>query len=141
LHDERVENEKPYSPQTEAYFFYRFQNGHPVINTIAQAAEDKSLTHRVGHAQHSVGGTAPSTHRKLAQETVNLELSILAQRRNPELYPEITYLADTYEMWRIYRERAFGRNTVFREPQKADMRNDRLEEDFSNLGLFLSRRR
>ncbi len=68
-------------------------------------------------------------------------MSILAQRRDPELYPEITYLADTYEKWRIYREWAFGRNTVFREPQKADMRNDRLEEDFSNLGMFLSRLR
>ena len=28
---------------------------------------------------------------------------------------------------------------MIREPQSADMRNDRLEEDFSNLGLFLSR--
>ena len=72
---------------------------------------------------------------------MKLEVSILAQRRNPERYPEITHLANTYEKWRIYREWAFGRNTVFREPQKADMRNDRLEEDFSNLGLFLSRLR
>jgi len=72
---------------------------------------------------------------------VNLEVSILAQRRDPELYPEITYLADTYEKWRIYREWAFGRNAVFREPQKADVRNDRLEEDFSNLGMFLNRLR
>jgi predicted ATPase len=40
---------------------------------------------------------------------------------------------------RIYREWAFGRSAVFREPQKADMRNDILEEDFSNLGLFLNR--
>ncbi|MDA0839478.1 MAG: DUF4276 family protein [Planctomycetota bacterium] len=40
---------------------------------------------------------------------------------------------------RIYREWAFGRSAVFREPQKADMRNDTLEEDFSNLGLFLNR--
>lgn len=30
---------------------------------------------------------------------------------------------------------------MFREHQKADMRSDRLEEDFSNLGLFLSRLR
>jgi predicted ATPase len=72
---------------------------------------------------------------------LNLEVSILAQRRDPELYPEITYLAETYEKWRIYREWSFGRNTVFREPQRADMRNDRLEENFSNLGLFLSRLR
>ncbi len=117
LHDERVENELPYGTQTESYFYYHFQGGRPVINTAGQEK------------------------RKLAQETVNLEQSILSQRRDPELYPEITYLAETYEKWRIYREWAFGRNTVFREPQKADMRNDRLEEDFSNLGLFLSRLR
>jgi len=115
LHDEMVENESPYDNQTGAYFYYHFQNGNPVVNTIDQSK------------------------RRLARETVNLEVSILAQRRDPELYPEITYLAESYEKWRIYREWAFGRTTVFREPQKADMRNDRLEEDFSNLGLFLSR--
>jgi predicted ATPase len=117
FYDERIENEQGYDGQSDAYFYYRFQDGHPVVNT----AKDR--------------------RRKLARETVNMELSILAQRRDPELYPEITYLAETYEKFRIYREWAFGRNTVFREPQKADMRNDRLEEDFSNLGLFLSRLR
>ncbi len=117
LEDERIENERAYDHQIEPYFYYRFQNGHPVVNT---AGEEK---------------------RKLARETVNIEVSILAQRRDPEQYPEITHLAATYEKWRIYREWAFGRNTVFREPQRADMRNDRLEEDFSNLGLFLSRLR
>lgn len=117
LQDERVENEIPYEDKDEAYFYYHFQDGHPIINTAGQEK------------------------RKLAPESVKLDLSILAQRRDPELYPEITYLAETYEKWRIYREWVFGRNTVFREPQKADMRNDRLEEDFSNLGLFLSRLR
>ena len=115
LHDEQVENESAYDDQTEAYFYYRFQEGHPVVNTA-------------GHQR-----------RKLARETVNLAQSILAQRRDPDLYPEITYLAEVYEQCRVYREWAFGRNSLFREPQKADMRNDRLEEDFSNLGLFLSR--
>ncbi len=40
---------------------------------------------------------------------------------------------------RIYREWSFGHTAVFREPQQSDMRNDVLEEDFSNLGLFLNR--
>jgi len=53
-------------------------------------------------------------------------------------YPEITSLSNAYEKVRIYREWTFGRNAVFRIPQKADMRNDRLEEDLSNLGLFLN---
>jgi hypothetical protein len=77
--------------------------------------------------------------RKLAPETIEPDRSILALRRDPEVYPELSWLAQSYEKIRIYREWAFGRNAVFREPQKADTRNDLLEEDFSNLGLFLNR--
>jgi predicted ATPase len=118
LDDERIENENiPDDLNSEAYFFYLFQDGYPVINAVGQE------------------------QRKLSRATLNLEVSILAQRRDPDLYPEITCLAETYEQWRIYREWSFGRNTVFREPQKTDLRSDRLEEDFSNLGLFLSRLR
>lgn len=117
LEDERIENEQPYSGQTEPYFYYRYQQGRPMINTREKG------------------------ERQLRRETVQPDLSILAQLRDPESYPEITYLASVYERVRLYREWAFGRNTVFREPQKADLRNDRLEEDFSNLGLFLNRLR
>jgi predicted ATPase len=138
LHDERVENEKAYLDQTAPYSYYCFQNGNPVVNAIVQEAAEDVLTLKEDHDKRPGASTGARKERKLARETVNLEVSILAQRRDPELYPEITYLADVYEKWRIYREWAFGRNTVFREPQKADMRNDRLEEDFSNLGLFLS---
>ena len=79
--------------------------------------------------------------KNLAPDTYDGNDSILAQRRDPEQYPEITHLAEQYNRIRIYREWAFGRNTVFREPQRADMRTDRLEEDFSNFGLFLNRLR
>jgi predicted ATPase len=115
--DERIENERPDIGHADPYFYYRFQNGQPAVNT------------------------RDSGQRSLRRETVQPDLSILAQLRDPERYPEITYLAGIYERIRLYREWAFGRNTVFREPQKADLRNDRLEEDFSNLGLFLNRLR
>ncbi len=117
LDDERIENARPYPNQKEPYFYYRYQHGQPVLNTVERK------------------------ERRLAQDTVDADLSILTQRRDPDLYPELAYLAGSYEKIRIYREWAFGRNTVFREPQRADMRNDRLEEDFSNLGLFLNRLR
>lgn len=65
--------------------------------------------------------------------------SILAQRRDPETYPQLAWLAANYENIRIYREWSFGRNAASRKPQQADMRSDRLEEDLSNLGLFLNR--
>src|SRR5258706_3894072 len=113
LQDERIENEARKS-LGDFYYRLRLKLGQPVAKSLG-------------------------VRRKL--KGVNTELSILAQRRDPERYPEIAHLAEVYEKIRIYREWAFGQNTVFREPQRADMRNDRLEEDFSNLGLFLSRLR
>lgn len=113
LYDERVEDEAPEGRATEPHFYYRFERGRLVVNT---RREKKKL-----HGEMDRG------------------LSILAQLREPQLYPEITFLAQTYEKWPIYREWTFGRNTVYRQPQKADLRNDLLEEDFSNLGLYLSR--
>ncbi len=116
LEDERVEDIAPRSEtENDVYFYYRYSNGHPVVNAMGQG------------------------RRNLAHDTIEPDLSILAQRRDPEMYPELSWLAQNYEKVRIYREWAFGRNAVFREPQKADARNDVLAEDFSNLGLFLNR--
>ena len=67
--------------------------------------------------------------------------SILSRLRDPVHFPEITWLADIYQGIRIYREWSFGRNSLFRSPQAADMRNGKLEEDCSNLALFLSKLR
>ena len=116
LDDERVENtEKAQPEQDDVFFYYRYQHGQPTVSTL-----DKRK-------------------RSLSRETIEPDRSILAQRRDPEAYPELAWLAQNYERVRIYREWAFGRNAVFREPQRADMRNEVLEEDFSNLGLFLNR--
>jgi predicted ATPase len=126
LVDERIENEKSYPKYgnpLKIYFYYNYNVGNPVINVKTYGLDDKT------------------EQRKLKPETVDTDQSILAQRRDPDTYPEISYLADVYDKIKIYREWYFGRNAVFRVPQKADMRNDRLEEDFSNLGLFLNRLR
>lgn len=116
LDDERIENEKAYSGKKVPYFFYRYQHGHPILNIAGEK-------------------------RELAKEDVTLDESILVQRRDPVSYPEMSYLTGIYEKIRIYREWQFGRTTIFRTPQQADLRNDRLEENFSNLGLFLNRLR
>jgi predicted ATPase len=74
----------------------------------------------------------------ISRDSLEADRSILGQRRDPDSFPEVTGLALIYEKIRIYREWSFGRNAVFREPQKADLRNDSLDEDFGNLGLFLN---
>ncbi len=115
--DERVENEKPDGAQhAQPYFYYHFNNGRPALNV-------------------------KGNRRSLQQEDVDLEKSILSQRRDPEQYPEITYLGQVLGKIRLYREWSFGRYTIPRLPQKADLPNDMLEPDGSNLGLVLNRLR
>lgn len=114
LVDEFIENERPSPGHKDAFFFYRFQNGHPAL---------------------SVKGAG---RRELRREDVAPDESILSQRKDPDQYPELAHLSGVYGRIRLYREWSFGRTSVFRSPQSADLPSDRLEEDFSNLGLFLN---
>ena len=115
LDDERIEDVSQVAEETEPYFHY--QQGEPVARTSTKR------------------------RHKLAEETFHRGLSVLSQLRDPGTYHEIYCLANAYEKIRIYREWTFGRATVFRQPQMADLPSDRLEEDFSNLGLFVNRLR
>ena len=117
LVDERIENHQPVDQEhSNPYFYYHFNSGRPTLNVHSKT-------------------------RKLQQEDVDLEKSILEQRRDPDQYPEITYLGQTLAKIRLYREWTFGRYTAPRLPQKADLPNDFLESDASNLGLVLNRLR
>ncbi len=114
LLDEVIENRAADSGHNDPFFFYRFQNGRPALSVRD-------------------GGK-----RQLRREDVAPDESILSQRKDPDQYPELAHLGDEYGKVRLYREWSFGRNSVFRSPQSADLPSDRLEEDFSNLGLFLN---
>lgn len=114
--DERIENDKPDNGQIGPYFYYRFERGRPVLNIAGKK-------------------------HVLKREAIDVERSILAQRRDPDQYPEITYLAEILPNIRLYREWTFGRYTAPRMPQKVDLPNKWLESDGSNLGLVLNRLR
>lgn len=115
VEDERLENAVAQPGQVNPCFYYRYQQGRPVVNVRDQQ------------------------QRQLAHDSLEPDRSILAQRRDPDSYPELAWVARNYERIRLYREWSFGRQAIFRESQKADLRNDVLEEDFSNLGLVLNR--
>ena len=117
LRDEAVESERPMTLNDERpYIYYRYQEGHPVINVMGE----------------------PGYARNLRREDVKLDQSILSQRRDPDSYPELTYLANQFERMSFYREWNLGRFTPPRIPQQPDLQQDRLLEDASNLGLVLS---
>lgn len=116
--DERVENEMPLTGHDEPRYYYFYQNGFPVIN--------------VGNPDD------PKNRRRLKREDVDPEKSIIAQRRDPDNYPELTWLGDMFGKIRIYRDWSFGRYTPPRLRQPTDLATDFLDENCSNLGLVLN---
>ncbi len=78
---------------------------------------------------------------KLNADSLDRQKSVISQIRDPNRYELITRLATIYSGIRIYREWSFGRKNILRNPKPADSRNDYLAEDYSNLGLVLSRSR
>lgn len=125
LVDEAVENAQPFSGHRDAYFFYRYLNGHPTLNV-----------RRRPEAQ--AGSEDNRTSRKLRREDLKPDQSVLSQRKDPDQYPELTYLGSQFAAMQLYREWNLGRYTAPRMPQRPDLPEDVLSEDASNLGLVLN---
>ncbi len=118
LVEETIEREAPSRKNQQPHSFYRYVGGRARIEVLSQ---DQTRS-----------------YQRLAQEELRHDQSILSQRRDPNTYPELTYLADAFERMHFYRDWNFGRSTPPRLPQQADMRQDILLEDASNIGLVLS---
>jgi predicted ATPase len=119
LQDEAIENERPYVGKDDAYFYYRFQGGRPILNV-----KDGTFGH---------GG-----HRQLQREDLAPDQSVLSQRKDPDLYPEVTYLGSQYSRIRLFWEWNLGRNAPSRRPQQTDLAADFLQEDAANIALVLN---
>ena len=97
------------------YFYYRYQDGHPVINV----------------QDHGKRG--------LKQDDIDLDRSILSQRKDPDQFPELSYLGGFYESINLYGSWEFGRDASIRDSLSNSVRPSPLAEDLSNLGMFLNR--
>lgn len=64
--------------------------------------------------------------------------SILSQRKDPDLYPEVTWLGQQFGGIQIFREWTFGRFAALRTPQPAALPADALLPDARNLALVLN---
>ena len=115
LIEERVESEKPDQGHEKPYIYFELQGGRAILNYRGD------------------------TLIQLRPEDIDPEQSILARRKDPDHYPELTRLGEAFGRIRFYREWSLGRGAPPRLPQKADLPNDFLLEDGKNLGLMLSR--
>lgn len=64
--------------------------------------------------------------------------SILSQKTDPDLYPQLSYLSTEFSNIGLYRHWQMGRYSEPRNAQKTDLPQHPLLEDISNLGLFLN---
>jgi predicted ATPase len=114
--DEALENEGANRPgEKDVYFYYRYQKGHPVLNVKTDANG--------------------RTRRELRRQDLALDQSVLSQRKDPDQYPEITYLGTEYREIRLFREWNLGRKTPPRRPQPTDLPGNFLHEDAANIAL------
>ena len=116
--DEFVEEREASPDHRDVFFYYRFQGGHPAIN--------------IRDAQ---GG---SVERRLQRESLAADQSVLAQRKDPDQYPEVTWVGERFRAIQTFREWVFGRYTPLRESQRADLPGERLLPDSGNLALVLN---
>lgn len=66
------------------------------------------------------------------------EQSVLAQRKDPDTLPELSWVGGHFGSIQTFREWTFGRYTTLRQPQPADLPEDRLLPDARNLALVLN---
>lgn len=112
--DEAIEEPKPKSGEIDPYFYYRYQHGNPVLNL------------------------AETGSRSLKREDLLPDQSVLQQRKDPELYPEVTWFGKSFGEIKIYNNWTIGRYAPLRSPQPADLSGDSLLPDYMNLALVLN---
>ncbi|RLC13476.1 MAG: chromosome segregation protein SMC, partial [Deltaproteobacteria bacterium] len=117
--------DKAYPSHEDVYFYYRYQMGNPVINV--QGLNKDTADH---HSEIN--------KRTLRREDLDINQSVLSQRKDSDLYPELTYIGKQFSKIKLYREWNLGRYIPPRLPQLPDLPEDFLMENMTNLGLVLN---
>ena len=145
LVDERLEDERVCLGQEEAHVYFESSGVEATLSYLDIEGAEKRA--EIAKIRQQIEGTKPDP-KEVGQEfqrvvshlrSMNHQESILAQIKDPDHYPELTYMAQEFARTRVYREWSFGRHTPARLPQKPDVPNNYLMEDSKNLGLVLNR--
>lgn len=116
---EVLEEAEKFNPHaSHPFFYYLFQHGRAVISVHKK--------------------TPGRSQRTLARDSLAIDESVLSQRKDPDLYPELSWCASQFARIQTFREWSFGRYAPLRQPQRGDLPNDVLLPDSRNLGLLLN---
>ncbi|MDE2786490.1 MAG: AAA family ATPase [Chloroflexota bacterium] len=120
---ETVEDQQPNAGETEPAFYYYVVGSSTVISETGDEP---------GY---------PRSERRIARSRLIPDASILSQREDPDLYPELGWLQDRYRQIRLYRNWEFGPDAGLRHSPRADEPSTFLTERGENLPLVLSKLR
>ncbi|MGO4883177.1 MAG: AAA family ATPase [Bryobacteraceae bacterium] len=103
----------------DAHSYYRVRDGRP---TFEGSTPFREALAELGFSAHEL----------------DPKQSVLSQRKDPDLYPEVTAVGTWFAFILTFREWGFGRYVPLRQPQPADLPDDVLLPDARNLGLILN---
>ena len=118
--DENIEEMSVSEGSGAPRFYYVFQQGRPLINIRMRTPDGKGTERRFQWDQRSV------------------DQSVLSQRKDPDLYPELFWLGWSFLSIQTFRNWTFGGTGPPRHPQRADLPDRWLTFDSSNLALILN---
>ncbi|MFP4249518.1 MAG: AAA family ATPase [Armatimonadota bacterium] len=111
---------------------------------LKESGKDPVYHHADGHElvtrrEFTTGWVSdPVVGAREVNESISRSRSVLAQLRDPQRHPEITYIGAHFAGIRIYGEWHLGRATEPRKPQMTDLESDFLSEDAKNLALVIN---
>ena len=126
LKSESLKTEHPFPRHTSPYVYFDVIDGEGMLNVIEEPATETAEE------------AFPAARRELRYTSVTPGQTVLSQRRDPVMYPELTYLARGFQMIHFFRSWNFGRHSPARLAQPADLPSSYLAEDGSNLGLVVN---
>lgn len=119
-----VENPTDFSPESgQTYYVKSAKSPHLSVLVEIEASSNN------GHGQR---------RQNLGITDDDPTQSILALRKDPDRFPEITYLGKVFSQIYFFRNPNFGHRSPLRGPQPADLPTSFLMENGGNLGMVLN---
>ncbi len=136
--DEVLESSEPSAANDNKKFRYVWQDNDRVLVSTRVPNVPSSVPTST-EPDRNLYTNQPGSRRLIVLATrLNGQQSILSQRKDPDQYPELTFVGQQLDSIRLYRDWNFSRYSSLRRPQPADTASDVLSEDAGNLGLVLN---
>ena len=116
------------SDEREYCIYYEIRDGRPALNASEVVSSSES--------PRDTGGNL--VRRFIHPDHIDPSKSILEQRKDPDVYPELTYLGNELSDIKLFRACNLGPRSPLRGPQPADLSASFLSENGGNLGIVLN---